>query len=477
MIRPVHKTVLALSLASTLGACASIPRDSGFADVQRTVTEETQQPLEWNAREPVAPPDDATIAAALDRELTADDAVRIAFANNRDVQATLEELGIARADLIAARTIRNPIFDGEIRFPGGPAKPFELAFSQTLFDILQLGNRKKLGLAQFEATRLRVGAAVVNFAGQVRMEYYDLLAARKILARQDTILKAQEAATELARRQHDAGNISDLDLENEQARYEQVKLDSARAQLDELTAREHLTGDLGLQKRAELRLPPEFPPVPEAEMTEGEIESQVMTRRLDIQITRREIEAAQRAIGIARTAAFDDLAVGVHREREPEGKKTTGPSASIPIPIFDRGKAQQARARAMLRQAQQRLAALTTSARSEARGAQERLLEARARATYLREVVIPRRARILGLTQLEYNAMLRGVFQLIDARQNLARAQREEVMANRDYWIARTELRTALLGVGRFRIGPETMERSRPDMFAPLTEPQTRNNE
>ena len=40
--------------------------------------------------------------------------------------------------------------------------------------------------------------------------------------------------------------------------------------------------------------------------------------------------------------------------------------------------------------------------------------------TYLRDVVIPRRERILRLTQLEYNAMLRGVFQLIEARQDLA---------------------------------------------------------
>ena len=54
--------------------------------------------------------------------------------------------------------------------------------------------------------------------------------------------------------------------------------------------------------------------------------------------------------------------------------------------------------------------------------------------------------------------MLRGVFQLIEARQNLANAQREEVVATRDYWVARTELETVLLGVGRFSIRPDTNE-------------------
>lgn len=465
------------SLIPLLSGCASVPKDSGFADVRRAVMTETQQPVEWDPRREVEPPNDATVAALLTEELTVERAVQIAFANNRDLRATLEELGLARAELIGASTIRNPLFDGEVRFPGAPRSPFELAFSQTLIDIFQLENRKKLGRAQFEAAKVRVSGAVINFAGQVRMHYYDALAARKILARQEAVLKAQEAATEVAKRQHFAGNISDLDLENEQSRYEQVKLDYARAQLDELQAREHLIADLGLVQRAELKLPVDFPPPADSEMPSEEIEQQVEARRLDLRVAQREIEAAQRAVRISRTAAFEDLAVGVHLEREPDGKKTTGPAATIPIPIFDRGAAAKTRARAMLRQAQQRLGAMTVAARSEARAAQERLLEARSRMEYLREVVIPRRERILRLTQLEYNAMLRGVFQLIDARKNLDSARREEVIATRDYWVARTELQIALSGVGRFSIRPEMTEPRRIDFAAPMSQQETKANE
>lgn len=457
-----------------VGACASVPKDAGFADVRRTVIEETRQPVEWNPRQPVQPPDDAAVSALLQEELTADGAVQVAFANNRDLQATLERLGLARADLIAASTIRNPILDGEIRMPGDPSKPFELALMQPLIDIFQLGNRKKLGRAQFEVARLEVSGAIIHFASQVRMDYFDLLAARKILARQRTILKAQEAATELAGRQHSAGNISDLDLETEQSRYEQAKLDAARAELDELQARERLIADLGLVQRAELTTPADFPPAPDAEMTSEDVESQVTMRRLDIQMAQREIEAAQRAISVAKTAAIDNLEVGAHHEREPEGKRTTGPAASVPVPIFDRGAAQRTRARAALRQAQQRLAALTVTARSEARAAQERLLEARSRMTYLRDVVIPRRDRILKLTQLEYNAMLRGVFQLIEARKSLAEAQREEITATRNYWVARTELETALLGVARFSIRPDGVEPRSMEPSASPSRPQAK---
>jgi outer membrane protein, heavy metal efflux system len=468
----------AVLAASALSACASVPRDSGFAEVQRTVAEETHQPVQWEASRPVSPLDDAAVAALLEGELTADRAVQVAFANNRDVQATFEDLGIARAELIAASTIRNPLVHGEIRFPADPVHPFEFGLTKSLLDLLQLGSRKKQGRALLAAAQVRVSAAVINFAGEVRTRYFDLLAARKVLARQETILKTQEAAAELARRQHDSGNISDLDLENEQARYEQVKLDHARAALDELQARELLTARLGLVQRAELMLPDEFPQPPDAEMTDEEVATQVTARRLDIRMARREIDAAQAALGLARTAALEGIEVGGHLEREPEGTKTSGPSVEVPIPIFDRGAAHKTRARAMLRQAQQRLAALTATARAEGRAARERLLEARSRATYLREIVIPRRDRILKLTQLEYNAMQRGVFQLLEARRSLVDAQREEVIATRDYWVARTELESALLGVSQFSIRREGSERMvLPELFLSRSQQPTKTNQ
>jgi outer membrane protein, heavy metal efflux system len=189
------------------------------------------------------------------------------------------------------------------------------------------------------------------------------------------------------------------------------------------------------------------------------------------------VEAARRALPLARASTYDELTFGGHYEREPDGKSTTGPSVEVPIPLFDRGLAGRTRAVASLRQAEQRLHALTASARSEARAARERLLEARARAEYLRTVVVPRRQRILNLTQLEYNAMLRGVFDLIRARQGLSDALREQVMATRDYWLARTELEAAVSGVLGFSTRPERPELRRMDLFEPSPQQESKENE
>lgn len=466
----------ALALAALLPACASAPRDAGFGDVGRAVGERTNQPLSWDPTRPVSDPDDAQVLPLLADELGADRAVQIAFAHNRDLQATLEELGVARADLLAATTIRNPIFHIEARFPGDPKVPVEFGLAQTLVDLLSRGSRKRLGEARFEMAKGRVTAAAVNFAAEVRLDFFELLAARRVLARHATILAAQEAATELARRQHASGNVTDLDLENEQARYETVKLEHARVRLAELQARERLIRDLGLGRLVDLRLPDDFPPLPEAEMTADEVGRQLAARRLDMAIARQEVEAAARAAGVARTEWLDELALGGHYEREPEGTRTVGPELEIPLPVFDRGSPARRRARAMLRQAQQRYAALTVNARSQAREALERLAEARARTLYMREVVVPRRQRILQLTLTRYNAMLIGPYELLQARQNLAGAEREEVLSTLDYWRARTELETALAGVGTFAVPRAGGESRRPDMAGPATPQATKEH-
>lgn len=463
-----------LAAALLAAGCASVPRDAGIGEVRKAVEERSGQRIEWSPDQPIEPPADERLRPLLEGELTVERAVEAALANNRDLLATLEELGVARADLIAASTVRNPVFDGEVRFPG---KPFEIGITQTLIDLFQLRRRRALGQAGFEAARLRVTGAVLGFAAEVRADYYTLQAAQQALAHQRTIHAAAEASAELARRQHDAGNISDLDLESEQAIYERAKLDLARVELDELQTRERLLADLGALEHLPLTLPAQEPPAEGAQERSLEELEAAMPGRLDLSLAQAEVEAARRALPLARASAYDELALGVHHEREPEGDATTGPAVAIPIPIFDRGMAGRTRAAANLRMAEQRLHALTVSARSEARAARERLLEARARADYLRTVIIPRRQRILQLTQLEYNAMLRGVFELIRARQGLSDALREQVLATRDYWLARTELEAAMSGVLGFSARPERPELTRMDLFEPSPQQESKEDE
>jgi len=170
-------------------------------------------------------------------------------------------------------------------------------------------------------------------------------------------------------------------------------------------------------------------------------------RGLDLAIARREVEIAQRSVPIARLAALGEVDVDVHFEREPSGEHTVGPGIELPIPIFNTGRAARTRAEAEYLRARHTLAALETESSSQLRAARATLDEARARVDYYRDVLLPRRRRIVELTKLEHNAMLVGIFQLLQARQNEAEAQSDYIEAQREYWSARTDLDRALQGI------------------------------
>jgi cobalt-zinc-cadmium efflux system outer membrane protein len=443
--RPLALAAGALLFAS---ACASVPRDAGRNDIRQAVSERTGQSVEWAAQPSAA--DDPRVRALLQDELTADKAVAVAMANSPRLQATLAELGIARAELLQASVVRNPLFELEVRFPRDPFRPYELRLAQTLVDLIQLPRRRALGRVVFDAARLRVTSEVLRFAAEVRADHAELLAASQRVALSRLNVEAAQASAELAQRQHDAQNITDLDLENEQAQYEQAKLDAAREEQRLLLARETLLRAMGVRDATiEWRLPQAFPPLPANEQDQQQLEQLAAARRLDIDIARREAELARQQVPMARLAALGDITVDAHYQRDANGARTVGPGIELPIPIFNTGAPARSRAEAEYLRAQHTLNALLAESASQLRAATATVAEARARVEYYRDVIVPRRQRIVELTLLEHNGMLVGPFQLLQAKQNETQTRRDFIDAQRDYWAARNDLDRAVNGVAR----------------------------
>jgi cobalt-zinc-cadmium efflux system outer membrane protein len=440
------KRLLPVAMVIFASACASIPQDAGRSDIKQAVSDRTGQTVEWKAAPSTA--DDPRIRELLQGELTADKAVAVAMTNNPRLQATLAELGIARAELLQASVVRNPLFEAEIRFPSDPFRPYELRLAQTLVDLIQLPRRRALGRAAFDAAKLHVTYEVVRFAADVRGRHSDLLAASQRVALSRLNLEAAKASAELAQRQHDAQNITDLDLENEQAQYEQAKLELAHDEQGLLIAREALVRAMGLRDAAlDWQLSHAFPPLPASEQDQQQLEQLAAARRLDIEIARREVDIARQQIPMARLAALGDITVDGHLQRDASGAKTFGPGIEGPIPIFITGAPARSRAEAEYLRASHTLNALLADSSSQLRAARATVAEARARVEYYRDVIVPRRQRIVELTKLEHNAMLVGVFQLLQAKQSETQARRDFIKAQRDYASARNSLDRALNGV------------------------------
>ena len=118
----------------------------------------------------------------------------------------------------------------------------------------------------------------------------------------------------------------------------------------------------------------------------------------------------------------------------------------MPIPIFNQGQPASARANARVRQAEQRYLALAADIRSDVRAARDKMLLARRQVEYFKTTALPMRTRVTEESQLQYNAMQIGPFQLLQAKQDEVKTGADSVEALREYWVARAELEKAVGG-------------------------------
>src|SRR5437867_79452 len=272
--RAAFGLIALLGFAGTTG-CATLRPAAAFSDVERLVGARTPRSIHWNQGTPADREVEQRIDALLASELTSEAAVQIALFNNRSLQATFGRLGIAQADLVQAGLLPNPVVHFAWRFAAsGPGPTAEANLLLDFLRALEIPLRKRVAKAAFEAAKLDVAHAVVNLAADVKVAYYALQGAEQMLELRRTVARATQYSAEIAQRQREAGATRRLDLANEQALYEQAKLDLARAEVDVLEDREHLNTLLGLWgPQTNWTLPPRLPDLPREALPARGLES------------------------------------------------------------------------------------------------------------------------------------------------------------------------------------------------------------
>lgn len=444
----IRRSVPAMAMFFLLGGCASVSAKADFSGVQKTIASRTEARVHWNQGGPEDVAVAQVIQSTLGKELTVEAAVQLALLNNRGLQATFEELGIAQADLVQAGLLKNPVFAGHVRFSdqSGEGTNTEFSVSQDFMELFARSLRKKVAAAQFESVQFRVSDAVLKLSAEVRSAYYALQGAEHARKSFETLVQAAQAAVDLADRQHAAGNINDLDLANEQAAFQQANLDMIRSQAELLSARERLNRLIGLAENPSWKISEALPALPSIEFSGETLEQQALSQRLDLLAARKDVLASEQAVGLARRGAWPAVNVGVDTERDPDGTRVTGPSWEAELPIFDQRQTPIARAQAQLRQSQHRVAALETEIRSEVRSSLNHAQISRQLVDRYRDEMIPLREKIVAETQKHYNFMLKGAFQLLQAKRDELNTYREYMNALQDYWQARIDLERAVGG-------------------------------
>lgn len=444
----VLRTAALLLVASFAAGCAN--SDPGFGDVESAVGARTGKRLRWMRN-----PDDVVAAqnamrALLRRRLTVDSAAQIALLNNRRLQSSFEQIGISAAEYRQASFPSNPSFSGFIRFPdSGGVSNLELSVAQNLLDLLLIPLKRRVAKGALDAAKLEVSREVLQLVTETKIAFYNLQARQQLLSRLKLIVEVNESAADLAKRMHEAGNIPDVELANQQATYSQSRVDVAQTEGQIRSDGERLNRLMGVWgPDTNWSVGDRLPDIPPSEISLSRLESKAIEQRFDVALARQNVAAIGLAGGLQRSTRLlpSGIDVGVNTERETDGSRVTGPTLDVRLPIFDQGQARIAKLAAQYRRAQNELEAIAVEARSEVREARDQVLSNRELARYYGQVLLPQRIQIVNTTQLQYNAMQRNPSDLLLAKERELDTERGYIDAWRDYWIARAELEMALKG-------------------------------
>lgn len=439
---------LALLVAPLLLAgCASLSGNGGIAPVQDAAKAHLGATLLAATTERDLDTIDQRVAELLSKPLSADAAVQIALLNNRGLQASLQELGVAEAEMVQASRMPNPGFS-IAKLRRGDEREIERGFSFDLAHLVALPMARQVEGRRFAAVQRSVAMEMLSLADQTRKAFYAAVAAEQTAGYMRDVRATADAGAELAKRLAQAGNWTKLQQAREHGFFSEAVLNLARAEAGRVAARERLTRLLGLWgTQAAFALPARLPELPAEPQDQPDIEQLAMASRLDVQAAKTMVEATAKNLGLSRATRFINvLELGYQRNGSNEAPRQTGYEIGVEIPLFDWGDARIARAEGVYMQSVHRAAKTAVDARSEVREAYQGYRSAYDIARHYRDDIVPTAKRISDENVLRYNGMFISVFELLaDARAQIA-AVNASIEALRDFWVARADLDMALVG-------------------------------
>jgi cobalt-zinc-cadmium efflux system outer membrane protein len=455
--------------------CSSAPQENGLESLQEIVQQRADYPVLWDQNDSSTNQIKTALDILLSGELTPDAAVRVALLCNPSLQATYAQLGVSRSDVLEAGLLRNPVLSARVRFPDGSASGthYEFDLVTDFLDLLLISTKKHLAEAQYEQAEQTVAHEVLDLASQVQQAYYRAVAAQHLAANREQAALASRASFEFATRLHNAGNIDDLALANEQTMYDQSLVDQSLSLAEIQASREEFIRLLGLSDRIDkIQLPTRLPELPTDEINTFAITELALEQRFDLSAARRRVDLLDQALKIKRDNRWlNNAEIGVNTEHDIDGLWLTGPTASIELPLFNQHQADIVRLEAQKNQAEHNLRAMENDTRSWVRLLADKLIRTRQLTEHYSDQVIPLRRRIVDLVQRKYNYMLAGVFELILAKQNEYEAERASVEALRDYWLTRTQLQQAV--GGKLPTNTQGPQLKTPILWKSATQPAT----
>ena len=392
--------------------------------------------------------------------LTLRQAIETAVADNPALKASGAEILIEDANLKQAGLHPNPHFHYEMENFGGNHELSGLRSVETTVALsrqIELGGkrsmRKDLAGSEKSLAEQRYHARLLDLTAEVRIAFYDLLAAQQAsaLAGEKGRLARDVYNTVLARVQ--AGKVSPVELNRAEVMVSASEIEKKQAETGLITARQALAALLGSETL-------------EFEKAAGEIEQLVEPEELtgllaemegspELAIWEAELLKRRAAADLARAGRIPDIEMsGGVKSFGDSGNRAFIVGLGIPIPLFDRNQGNVAAAEHEITQthllgknARIRLIETLTGAHNE-------LAAAFFESTSLRDKVVKGAGRVFDAVQIGYAEGKFGYLELLDAQRTLFEARGDYIKALARYHKSRAVV-DRLVGRSYEQLGEE----------------------
>jgi len=425
----------------------SVREDAGAvgAEVQRRTGVEASSPPELVEDGDVL----RDIHPLVQGELTEENAVKVSLLNNRAVRASYESLGIARADLLQAGLLSNPVFSANAKFFGSGTE-VELGLAQSFLDLFRIPLRRGVAEARLREATATVTRDLIHLTFEVRRTFLQVRAANQMVEMRRHVFETTKASFDLMRHLHEAGNVTDQQLTTEEGALTRAQIELAASESFATESREPLNVLLGLwgASSAGWIITGRLPEALGSDLPLDHLEARAIASSLDLATSRFHAESLAQVAGLDTwEQVFASDSVGAVAKRESaDGSWGVGPSFSLSLPLFDHGQAARAAGSFALAQALDVYAHTAVQIRASARSLRERFISLTERVRFIRDVHLPLRARLVRETLQNYNAMQIGAFDVLVARQQEIEAGREYIETLRDAWLTRLDVEELLAG-------------------------------
>ena len=468
-----------------LASCATVDHIPELRQADEALAKATGMHSKW-----VELGEAKTIEPQSDGTIPLDSVVELTLYNNRSLRADLEVLGQAKAELVQAGLLSNPVLSIMTGLPeGGGRADVAFGLSKDIADLWLIPIRKRAAQAIVQQRVLSFTDTAMNLLNETRTTYFGLQ--YQVLASdlQGQNLRILQESMEIAQARLRAGDTTQLDINLVRARYLEAQNQLLQLHTDANMSRRTLLRLMGVSK-ASTDWSPEPLRMDRAvaglSMDEAELVEVALLQRLDAQAARWELEAAVAEYDQQRRKVIPSLSLGIsgerferralpgrdvaadtarasvaagqltapeiqsraqrRQERSQEIDLTLGPSIEMPLPIFDQNQAQIAKAQFRAKELQQRYEEIEQRVAEGVRNAflQRRLAEDRVK--LFRDSLVPLQEANLTLARTAYQSGRESILTVLVAQESLIRTRLDHAAAVRDFEVSKANIERQLAG-------------------------------